>query len=642
MLDQSKPSNAAAQAKLDVAPTEYRLRLRRAGFDPLPVSGKQVFLEGWSTKTNTSENDIRLWGKLWPDWTNTGVLTRLAPAIDLDITDPEAAEAVEELARERFEERGHILVRIGKAPKRAILLRTPEPFKKLSAGLIAPNGDTTQKIEILGNGQQLVVAGIHPETGLPYNWHGGEPGKIKLDELPDISADEARAFLDEAVELLVRDFGYRRDGKPAAGNGHATPANGTTDAPGERADWNQLVANIHAGTTLHDSTRDLAAGLIAKGLDAGGTITVLRSLMHASSAERDARWRERLDDIPNLVNGAAGKFAKPAPEPITPFETFDAGNWEGVGIAPRRWTILNRIPAGEPGIISGDGGTGKTLLMLQACVAIASELPDWMNGVVDTHGPVIVFSAEEKLGEMHRRVGRILAYLGLSFRDLAGRLHFVCDPDDVTLATVDRDGLVAPSRSLLRLEKSVQQIRPAFVLIENAAEVYPANEIVRSPVARFVRKCLGGLAGPNDAAVGLIQHPSVSGLKDGTGRSGSTGWSNAGRWRMNFTYADADGDDDGVSPTGIRKLEIIKSNYGPAGEIVRVCWHQEHGVFVPVGTGSAVERAATEAPVDDAFLRCLDAVTAREEAVGTNSKGNWAPRVFAGCPKPMAISSGRC
>jgi hypothetical protein len=157
-------------------------------------------------------------------------------------------------------------------------------------GWIAPNGDTAQKIEILGNGQQLVVAGIHPETGLPYNWHGGEPDKIKLDEL-----------------------------KPAAGNGHATPANGATEWPGERADRNQLVANIHAGAALHDSTRDLAAGLIAKGLDARGTIAVLRSLMHASSAERDARWRERLDDIPNLVNGAAGKFAKPAPEPITPY-----------------------------------------------------------------------------------------------------------------------------------------------------------------------------------------------------------------------------------------------------------------------------------------------------------------------------------
>jgi RecA-family ATPase len=327
------------------------------------------------------------------------------------------------------------------------------------------------------------------------------------------------------------------------------------------------------------------------------------------------------------VNGSGTQ----ATEPITPFETFDAGNWEAIEITLRRWTILNRIPAGEPGIISGDGGTGKTLLMLQACVAIAAGRPDWMNGIVDTEGPVIVFSAEEKLAEMHRRVGRILAHLGLSFRDLAGRLHFVCDPDDVTMATVDRNGIVAPSRSLLRLEKSVELIRPAFVLIENAAEVYPANEIARSPVSRFVRKYLGGLAGPNDAAVGLIQHPSVSGLKDGTGRSGSTGWNNAGRWRMNFTYADAD--DDGGSSTRIRKLEIVKNNYGPAGETVEVRWHQEHGVFVPVSGGSALDRAAAEAPIDEAFLHCLEATAERGETVGTNSKGNWAPRVFEGMPE---------
>ena len=39
--------------------------------------------------------------------------------------------AVEELARERFEERGYVLVRIGKAPKRAVLLRTDTPFPKI-------------------------------------------------------------------------------------------------------------------------------------------------------------------------------------------------------------------------------------------------------------------------------------------------------------------------------------------------------------------------------------------------------------------------------------------------------------------------------------------------------------------------------
>jgi hypothetical protein len=54
--------------------------------------------------------------------------------------------------------------------------------------------------------------------------------------------------------------------------------------------------------------------------------------------------------------------SSPATEEITPFNTFDAGNWEGKELEPRKWCVLNRIPAGEPGILSGDGGTGKTAL----------------------------------------------------------------------------------------------------------------------------------------------------------------------------------------------------------------------------------------------------------------------------------------
>jgi hypothetical protein len=102
-----------------------------------------------------------------------------------------------------------------------------------------------------------------------------------------------------------------------------------------------------------------------------------------------------------------------------------------------------------------------------------------------------MLSAEEKLKGMHRRVGCILTHLGLSFRDVP-HLH---DPDDVTLATVDRNGLVAPSLSLLRLEKTVEKIRPAFVLVENAAEVHPANEIARPPVA----SCSSSASSPSRA-----------------------------------------------------------------------------------------------------------------------------------------------
>jgi Bifunctional DNA primase/polymerase, N-terminal len=109
------------------------------------LNGKKPALDAWTAKGDTNDSEIRLWGRLYPYSTNTGILTRLAPAIDIDILNPEAAEAIEELARDRFEESGYFLVRTGQAPKRAILLRTLEPFKKVQALLIAPTATPSRR-----------------------------------------------------------------------------------------------------------------------------------------------------------------------------------------------------------------------------------------------------------------------------------------------------------------------------------------------------------------------------------------------------------------------------------------------------------------------------------------------------------------
>jgi RecA-family ATPase len=346
---------------------------------------------------------------------------------------------------------------------------------------------------------------------------------------------------------------------------------------------------------------------------------------------KSPEWRAESDFLgggTKTTNGNAEK--EPAPE-ITPFVTFDAGDWEGVPIEPRRWVVHKRIPAGEPGIMSGDGGSGKTKLMLQLAVAAGAELPDWIGGAVEIHGPAIVYSAEEKLKEMHRRTFDIIEHRGLSFSSLRRRLHFICDPDDVVLATADEHkGIVTPTLSLLRLEKTVKLIKPALLIIENAADVYGGNENSRALVTRFVRKHLGGLGLISEAAVCLIQHPSVSGLQDGTGRSGTTAWSNAGRFRLNLTKLRAGEDRD----AGIRQLEVIKTNYGPEGEKIRLRW--ERGVFVPEGTASAPERAAAEATVDGVFLRCLDAKQAQGINVFANTGRGYAPAVF----EQMAEAAG--
>jgi RecA-family ATPase len=337
-------------------------------------------------------------------------------------------------------------------------------------------------------------------------------------------------------------------------------------------------------------------------------------------------YPESADGEPDYVpmNGAA------ATTEILPFETFDASRWEGVPIESRRWIAHNRIPVGEPGIMSGDGGTGKTKLALQLAVAIPADLRDWVGGVVDAEGPVIVFSAEEKLKEMHRRTLDIVEHRGLSFGDLRGGLHFICDHDDAVLGAVDRNGVVQPTMSLLRLEKTVTAIKPALVIIENAADVYNGNESDRPNVTRFMRSLLGRLTLSCDSTVMLIQHPSVSGLNDGTGRSGSTGWNNSGRWRHNFTK-NRDGDD-------LRQLEIAKNNYGPTGEKIPLRW--ERGVFVPdiADTGSPY-RAAAESKVDEKFMELLDKATAQGRPVRPSPAAGYAPSAFADDPDAGGIKS---
>ena len=131
----------------------------------IPVENKVPVQKEWQKTENVSDAMLDMWTKVWPRANNTGILTKFTPTLDADILNEPAAIAIEDLVRERFEERGYILPRIGKPPKRAIPFRTSDPFPKLTANLIAAKGSTGEKIEFMCDGQYIVAAGIHPDTG---------------------------------------------------------------------------------------------------------------------------------------------------------------------------------------------------------------------------------------------------------------------------------------------------------------------------------------------------------------------------------------------------------------------------------------------------------------------------------------------
>ena len=283
------------------ATLDVRRQLLIAGFSPIPLQGKLPVLKEWQKKFETNDGEIELWEKVYPHAVNTGFLTRHTPTIDIDITDEPAARAVEDLIREKYEERGFLLVRFGRRPKRAIPFRTNDPFRKIICSLISPDGKR-EKIELLGDGQQLACFGLHPDTNQPYEWFGGLPGQIAQADLPYISAEEAREFVEAAGKLLIAEYGY----KPI--DGQHPEAGPTLTGDGKAANWDQLVTNIIVGVELHDLIVQLSASFAAKGFPPGDVSRLLKSLLASSDLPHDHRWQERFDDIDRTVKTAFAKY----------------------------------------------------------------------------------------------------------------------------------------------------------------------------------------------------------------------------------------------------------------------------------------------------------------------------------------------
>jgi AAA domain/Bifunctional DNA primase/polymerase, N-terminal len=363
--------------------TEIRLRLFRNGYQPLPLVGKNPKVNGedWQLKRlQTNEDEIRLWETMWPVAGNTGNLARKTPCLDADLLDEDAARDVEDLVKERYEEAGYVLTRIGKSPKRAFPFRTDEPFKKITVAMIAPNGDESQKIEFLCDGQQFVVDGIHPDTGKPYVWVGKSIIEVPREELPYIRGEEAQALVDDIVAMLVAEHGYRRKEAPGSkGNGADEHHGGDEHHHG--ADWSKF------GDLLdHDNVAAVALMLANAGMQAGAIYNLLRDRIGAVQTPDHERKQRRIEQLHNEVNTACGKAEKRSteeqPQTLSPNEGKAFGydwrlSWHGETdpTESRKELVAGLLPETGAALISGQWGTYKTFCGNDLAASVMTGTP---------------------------------------------------------------------------------------------------------------------------------------------------------------------------------------------------------------------------------------------------------------------------
>src|SRR5262245_19512009 len=276
--------------------SDVRLRLHAAGFDPCACHGKQALMAGWNKKYTAEK--VAAWANQYPTWTNTGIRTANAPAFDIDIKYPEAAEASEELIRNLYADRGTLLTRVGEAPKRALLFRTTQPFPKIRASFVEPNG-RRHHIQMLGDGQQIVVDGIHPDTKKPYCWQGGyRPGDIPWQDLPEINEEEARSLVTLVSEMLIEQFEFKETESDNLHSETSATHGGPVDAETE------LAAMAPTGAAVNDVQKRVIPSLLRRALSPQAVLEVVVDATMTMVAKHGLDWtREReIKDVTSRIS----------------------------------------------------------------------------------------------------------------------------------------------------------------------------------------------------------------------------------------------------------------------------------------------------------------------------------------------------
>jgi RecA-family ATPase len=367
---------------------------------------------------------------------------------------------------------------------------------------------------------------------------------------------------------------------------------------GDVSDW------LDAG----HSTDDLVEFCFGTPLWAPGTVDRASASSSAAAAPSASRPpMAQADDPPSL-----------------PF--INVISWQHQPVPGREWCVLHRIPMRNVTLFSGEGAIGKSIVSLQLSVAHVLG-KDWLRTMPEP-GPVLVVACEDDADELHRRLSLILAHYGASFTDLK-ELHLLSLAGrDALLAMPDRNGLIKPTQLFAQLNAAACKTQPRLILLDNSADVFGGNENDRAQVRQFIG-ILRSLAIATNAGVLLTSHPSLTGMNSGTGLSGSTAWNASVRSRLWMRRATTEKEEE--PDPDLRVIEVMKSNYGPVGEIITVRW--KDGVFVPVAAMGILEKAAAERAAEDLFLKLLGRFQDQGRNVSDKkTANNYAPTMFTTDP----------
>lgn len=282
--------------------------------------------------------------------------------------------------------------------------------------------------------------------------------------------------------------------------------------------------------------------------------------------------------------------------------------------APTEWAIWPTFPRRVVTLISGHGGSGKSVFALTLAAAAACGFT-YCGFTSDRPLRVVVASLEDDGGVVRYRLRRIVETLALDSALLLSNLVVLDCPDsDATLVTETIKAGVRTLAQTPRLAAIDSAMEGAdLVIIDNASDAFAANENDRSAVRAFMRELMA-LAQRHHAAVALVCHidkASARAGSQGQTYSGSTAWHNSARSRLALL----------PQKDGTVVLTVEKHQYGPSLEPVSLSW-TSNGLLMPVDARQQLNALAAREDADKAVA--LDVLAAGHAAgieIPTASRG---------------------
>lgn len=593
-----------------------RRGMMQRGFTPLavhspwslacgkPMRGKVPMGKGWQE----GHPEWRLFSKQ-PAWSragaNTGLLLGVASvpvqAIDIDI---DAAEAVRAVLRIVKHFAPDAILRYRATAPRVLLLARCEPgaTKKRLQGVHGA-------VERLGHGQQCIVHGWHP-SGAKLAWHRDRaPWSVNAADLPMVPEDQVAALMN-----AIRESGTLGSQlPPLRGHDHSVNGGWEINSPGSyrpdlsadfrehlarEGDMPQAVSTMlrakgEKRTDRHDALIVLAGSLVAKGWEPTAVEALLVEGANANFGDGD--WSK---EVQAAVKHAAtrradkaGRIQLPAGPTSQGVETakgsgLPAGalslNKGEVAISldappPRRWVVEGLLLAGKAAVLAGFGGVSKTQLAFHLATAIASGTA-FANRQVQ-RGHVLMLLGEEDREEVSRRFGAIARHQGLSAMEVEELREnvraFPLMGQDVRLMAMNYGQAIA-TQTHDEIIAAIREYGDVRLLVLDHLALLHGGDFNAREDATVTMRVINDICHQTGVAALVLAHtPKAALSKDASDASmvaGSTAFVDQARAAMVLaTMRDEEAKAyvlNGADRESYVSLKVVKSNYGPTGDVV--------------------------------------------------------------------------